>query len=126
MVQRLQERADAGQCIDAEVRKRDDAVKAREELKRIIENTRGFDRELGQVFASGSGTRQTLSGTSTVDWALIHISERRQGTNSVRAFIGWSPLLARSGGLMLTFELATWPLGRTRRASASGLRHRKN
>ena len=116
-MQRLQERVDASQCIEAELRKRDDAVKARDEFKRTIKNTRGFDRELGQVFASGSGTRKTPIGTSTVDWALIRVSEGRQGTNVVRAFIEWSPLLAQIWDADADVDLATPPPEHTSRAS---------
>ena len=124
MVQRLQERVDAGQCIEAGVRKRDDAVKAREEFKRTIKNTRDFDRELGQVFASASGTRKTSIGTSTVDWALIRVSEMRRGTNVVRAFLEWSPWLARIRGADADVDLATPTPEHTTRAS--GLRHRED
>ena len=91
VLQRLQRQADAGQCTKAQIQQRDELEEATAKIKRTMQDTRHFDRDLGQVFASsGLRTRTTPIGTSNVDWALIRIPEERLGTNLVRNLHGAS------------------------------------
>ena len=87
----LQRKIDRGDCSEETSRKLQDAVKDTAEFKQNMQATREWDRRLGKILvSSGYRCRETAIGESTVDWALIRLSETRVGSNVVCEDIGAS------------------------------------